>query len=72
MYHNYNSKDSIRLYKNNVLVSTMIYIIRPTTFILYINDIVKVSTVLNPVLFADDTSLIHAHTYFETLIEVYE
>ena len=47
---------------------TRIYI-RPFTFILYINDIVKVSTVLNPVLFADDTSLFHAHTDFDTLIE---
>ena len=30
---------------------------------------VKVSTVLNPVLFPDDTSLFHAHTDFDTLIE---
>ena len=30
---------------------------------------VKVSTVLNPVQFADDTSLFHAHTDFDTLIE---
>ena len=44
--------------------------IRPiTNYIIYINDIVKVSTVLNPVLFADDTSLFHAHTDFDTLIE---
>ena len=28
-----------------------------------------ISTVLNPVLFADDTSLFHAHTDFDTLIE---
>ena len=34
-----------------------------------INDIVNVSTLLNPVLFADDTSLFHAHTDFDTLIE---
>ena len=40
--------------------------------ILYINDIVKVSTVLNPILFADDTSLFHAHTDFYTLIETSE
>ena len=40
-----------------------------TFFILRINDIVKVSTVLNPVLFADYTSLFHAHTDFDTLIE---
>ena len=44
-------------------------ILGPLLFILYINDIVKVSTVLNPVLFADDTSLFHAHTDFDTLIE---
>ena len=31
--------------------------------------IVKVSNVLNPVPFADDTSLFHAHTDFDTLIE---
>ena len=44
-------------------------ILGPLFFTLYINDIVKVSTVLNPVLFADDTSLFHAHTDFDTLIE---
>ena len=58
---------SIQMY---VTLCIMYYInIRPITFILYINDIVKVSTVLNPVLFADDTSLFHAHTDFDTLIE---
>ena len=41
----------------------------PLLFILYINDIVKVPTVLNPVLCADDTSLFHTHTDFDTLIE---
>ena len=44
-------------------------ILGPLFFILYINYIVKVSTVLNPVLFADDTSLFHAHTDFDTLIK---
>ena len=44
-------------------------ILGPLLFILYINDIGKVSTVLNPVLFADDTSLFHAHTDFDTLIK---
>ena len=34
-----------------------------------VDDIVKVSTVLNPVLFAGGTSLFHAHTDFDTLIE---
>ena len=52
-----------------MLCSTRIYI-RPFTFyIIYINDIVKVSTVLIPVLFTDDTSPFHAHTDFYTLIE---
>ena len=46
-------------------------ILCPLLFILYINDIhvVQVSTVLNPVPFADDTSLFHAQTDFDTLIE---
>ena len=44
-------------------------ILGPLLFILYINEIVKVSTVFNPVLFADDTILFHAHTDFDTLIK---
>ena len=44
-------------------------ILGPLLFILYLNDIVKVSTVLNPVLFADDTSLFHANADFDTLIK---
>ncbi len=44
-------------------------ILGPLLFILYINDIVKVSSVLNPVLFADDTSILYAHTDFDTIIE---
>ena len=44
-------------------------ILGPLLFILYIHYIVKVSTVLNPVRFADDTSLFHAYTDFDTLIE---
>ena len=44
-------------------------ILGPLLFILYINDIVKVSTVLKRVLFADDTSLFHAHTDFDALIK---
>ena len=41
----------------------------PLLFILYINDIENVSDILNPIMFADDTSLFHAHTCFNTLIE---
>ena len=44
-------------------------ILGPLLFILYINDIENISDILNPVLFADDTSLFHAHTCFNTLIE---
>ena len=35
--------------------------------IIYINDIVNVSNILKPILFADDTSLFHAHTHISTL-----
>ena len=44
-------------------------ILGPLLFIIYINDIVNVSNILKPILFADDTSLFHAHTHFHTLIE---
>ena len=44
-------------------------ILGPLLFIIYINDIVNVSNILKPMLFADDTSLFHAHTHFHTLIE---
>ena len=44
-------------------------ILGPLLFILYINDIENVSDNLNPILFADDTILFHAHTCFNTLIE---
>ena len=63
----YNTKDSDYMKIMCGVRSTRIYI-RPITFYI-INDIVKVSTVLNPVLFVDDTSLFHAHTDFDTLIK---
>ena len=44
-------------------------ILGPLPCILCINYIVKVSTVLNPALFADVTSQCHAHTHFDSLIE---
>ena len=68
-YVSYNTKDSD--YMKIICGVPQGSILGPLHFILYINDniIVKVSTVLNPVLFADDTSLFHAHTDFDTLFE---
>ena len=43
-------------------------ILGPLLFILYINDIEHVSDSIKPILFADDTSLFHSHT-FNTLIQ---
>ena len=45
------------------------FILGPLLFILYINNIENISDILNPILFADDTCLFHAHTCFNTLIE---
>ena len=42
-------------------------ILGPLLFIIYINDIVNVSSILKPILFADDTSLFHAHTQISKL-----
>ena len=66
-YVSYNTKDSD--YMKIMCGVPQGSIFGPLLFILYINDIVKVSTVLNPVLFADDTRPFHAHTDFDTLIE---
>ena len=44
-------------------------ILGPLLFILYINDIEHVSYIIKPILFADDTSLFHSHTCFNTLIQ---
>ena len=44
-------------------------ILGPLLFIIYINDIVNVLSILKPILFAGDTSLFHAYTNFHTLIE---
>ena len=66
-YVSYNTKDSD--YMKIMCGVPQGSILGPLLFILYINYIVKVSTVLNPVLFADDTSLFHAHTDFDILIE---
>ena len=42
-------------------------ILGPKLFILYINDICNVSTLLKYVLFADDTNLLYEHENYETL-----
>ena len=63
----YNTNDSD--YMNIMCGVPQGSILGPLLFILHIYDIVKVSTVLHPVLFADATSLLHARTDFDTLIE---
>ena len=44
-------------------------ILGPLLFIIYINDIVNVSNVLEFVLFADDTNLLASREYLDKLIE---
>ena len=44
-------------------------ILGPLLFILYVNDITKVSNIFKINLFADDTSLIHTQDNFEYLIK---
>ena len=44
-------------------------ILGPLLFILYINDIEHVSDIIKPIHFADDASLFHSHTCFNTLIQ---
>ena len=45
-------------------------VLGPLLFIIYINDIVNTSLVLNDVLFADDTNLFASHTNLDTLINI--
>ena len=41
-------------------------ILCPLLVIVDVNDIVNVSNILNPILFADNTSLSQAHTHFHS------
>ena len=45
-------------------------ILGPLLFILYINDIVKASKILNFTLYADDSVLYASHTNLHTLIDI--
>ena len=45
-------------------------VLGPLLFIIYINDIVNTSSVLNYVLFADDTNLFTSHKNLDTLINI--
>ena len=46
-------------------------VLDPLLFIIYINDIVNTSLVLNCVLFADDTNLFASHKNLYTLINIW-
>ena len=43
-------------------------ILGPLLFLIYVNDIIRSSPILHFVLFADDTSIIHSHSNYNTLI----
>ena len=45
-------------------------VLGPLLFIIYINDIVNTSSVLNYVLFADDANLFASHKNLDTLINI--
>ena len=46
-------------------------VLGPLLFTIYINGIVDISSVLNYVLFADDTKLFASHKYLDILINIY-
>ena len=41
----------------------------PLFFLFYVNDLNKVSDVLDPIIFADDTNLFYSHQNIKTLFE---
>ena len=74
--HYLNDRKQFVSYNNTTSVSTKVTcgvpqrsILGLLLFILYVNDITKVSNIFKINLFADDTSLIHTHDNFEYLIK---
>ena len=74
--HYLNDRKQFVSYSNTTSVSMKVTcgvpqgsILGPLLFILYVNDITKVSNIFKINLFADDTSLIHTHDNFEYLIK---
>ena len=74
--HYLNDRKQFVSYNNTTSVSMKVTcgvpqgsILGPLLFILYVNDITKVSNIFKINLFADDTSLIHTHDNFEYLIK---
>lgn len=41
----------------------------PLTFVIYVNDLVNVSTLLHFILFVEDINIFIAHTYFHTMLK---
>ena len=46
------------------------YVLGPLLFIIFINDIVNISSVPNFVLLADDTNLFASHRFLNTLVNI--
>ena len=42
-------------------------ILGPLLFLLYVNDLKNASSVLNPIMFADDTNLLYTHSNIQKL-----
>ena len=44
-------------------------ILGPLLFLIYVNDLKKASTILDPIMFADDTNLFYSHSNIKTLFK---